>query len=179
MTDFVNGKRLQVLVTNNIDPSVIMEEGSFVWWYSIVLAGCRLGKRVMVGSRTEIGFNSVIGDDSRIGSGVFLPTGTVIGQRVFIGPNVTCTDDRHPRVRVDRSACYEARPPVIEDDVAIGAGAIVLPGVRIGRGARVAAGAVVTEDVPPGMMVVGLPARIREMPESWGIAEQVPVESGG
>lgn len=174
MTEFINAKRLQVVVTNNIDPSVVMAEGSFVWWFSVILAGCRLGKNVMVGSRTELGFRCVIGDETRIGSGVFLPPDSVIGARVFIGPNVTFTDDMHPMVPRPGDPPYRAQPPIVEDDAAIGAAAIILPGVRIGKGARVAAGAVVTEDVPDGMMVVGLPARLREMPESWGIAEMVP-----
>lgn len=160
MTDFINAKRLQVLVTNNIDPTVIMQAGSFVWWFSVVLAGCRLGKNVVIGSRTELGFNTIVGDDTRIGSGVFLPPNSIIGARVFIGPNATFTDDRLPRVHVAGEPPYHAEPPVIEDDAVIGAAAVILPGVRIGAGARIAAGAIVTSNVDPGTIVRGLPARM-------------------
>lgn len=162
MTDFINAKTLKCIVHNYIDPDVIMEEGSFVWWFAVVLAGTRLGKHVMIGSRTEIGFRCTIGDYSRIGSGVFLPSDTVVGKYVFIGPNVTCTDDRTPKVPTPGSEPYHAEPPFIDHGAAIGAGAVILPGVKIGAYARIAAGAVVTRDVEPFAMVVGMPARERE-----------------
>jgi acetyltransferase-like isoleucine patch superfamily enzyme len=92
----------------------------------------------------------------RIQHGAFLPNRARIGDRVFIGPNATFTDDRYPEVNNPR---YKAEPPIVEDDVAIGAGAVILPGVRIGRGALIGAGAVVTKDVPPSAVVVGNPAR--------------------
>jgi maltose O-acetyltransferase len=65
-------------------------------------------------------------------------------------------DDRYPRVNNPR---YHAEPPTIEDDVAVGMGVVVLPGVTLGRGCVIGAGAVVTFDVPPYMTVVGNPAR--------------------
>lgn len=177
MTDYLNAKKVPGfrLIEAHIDPSAILGTQSIVWHYSVVLADVRIGDHVSIGSRCEIGRGSVIGDYSRIGSGVFLPPNSIVGERVFVGPNVTCTDDRHPRVPVAGDPPYVALPPIIKDDVAIGAGAVILPGVTIGRGARIAAGAVVTDDVPPFTMVVGLPARVRAMPESWGIAEMVPL----
>lgn len=155
----INVKTLPGYVQNFIDPSAVLADGAFVWWFAVILAGCRLGKRVMIGSRTELGFRCIIGDDTRIGSGVFLPPDSKIGERVFIGPNVTFTDDKLPKVNLPGDPPYSAQPPVIEDDAAIGAGAVILPGVTIGRGARVAAGAVVTSDVEPFSIVMGLPAR--------------------
>lgn len=74
-----------------------------------------------------------------------------------------CCDDKFPRVN---NAAYHAQPPVIEDDASIGAGAVLLPGVRIGRGALVGAGAVVTHDVPAGAVVYGCPARAEQATRS-------------
>ena len=85
---------------------------------------------------------------------MFLPQRSYIGERVFIGPNVTFTDDRHPKVNVS----YHPEPPIVQDDVSIGAGAVILPGIKIGRGAMIGAGAVVTKDVPAEVVVLGNPA---------------------
>lgn len=147
---------------NFIAPDVKLGLGAKVWHYSIILTGCDIGLGVSIGSRCEIGKHSIVGAHSRIGSGVFLPPNSVVGERVFIGPNVTCTDDRHPRVPTPDEVetwSYDARPPIIEDYASIGAGAVLLPGVRIGHHARVAAGAIVTRDVAPFGFVRGEPAR--------------------
>lgn len=154
-------------IQNFIDESVKVGLGVKVWHYAIVLADCNLGVGCMIGSRTEVGRGSVIGAHARVGSGVFLPSNSQIGERVFIGPNVTFTDDRHPYVRdpgVEND--YDARPPVVEDYASIGAGAVILPGIRVGHHATVAAGAIVTRDVAPYAHVRGEPARVRAMSES-------------
>lgn len=154
-----------------VDPTCQLGRGVKVWHFAVVLAGCRLGDGVMIGSRTELGFRCIVGKDSRIGSGVYLPSDTVIGERVFIGPNVTCTDDRTPKVPGPNDPPYTAQPPIIEHDAAIGAGAVLLPGVRIGHHARIGAGAIVTRDVPPHGHVRSEPARARALsPASAGWA---------
>ena len=157
----------KVLIENMIDGSATWGDGTVIWHYAVILQQVRIGDRCMIGSRCEIGRGSTIGHDTRIGSGTFLPPNSRVGERVFIGPNVTFTDDRTPRVPKPGDAPYFAQPPIVEDDAAIGAGAVILPGVRIGKGARVAAGAIVTEDVVDGGMVRGLPARPRTMPREW------------
>ena len=91
--------------------------------------------------------------------------GIRIGSRVLIAANVTITTRQHP-VALPRWGITSDAPIVIEDDVWIGAGAIVLPGVTIGRGAVIAAGAVVTADVPPFTVAGGVPARtIKQVPQ--------------
>ncbi len=119
----------------------------------------RIGDRVAIGTNTICEGNCQIGSDVSVQSMAFIPTNTWIGDRVFIGPHVVLTNDRYPPTGIGGLA-----GPVIEDGAAIGANTTVLPGVRIGAGALVAAGSVVTRDVPPGMLAVGNPARFRPKP---------------
>lgn len=120
-----------------------------------------IGPGGAVGSGTIIEGQVQIGDDVVLQSGVYLPTGTVLGDRVFVGPRAVLTNDRYP---LRRRAAYRAEAPVLEDDATVGANVTLLPGVRIGQGAMVAAGAVVTRDVPPWTLAVGSPARVRDLP---------------
>jgi UDP-2-acetamido-3-amino-2,3-dideoxy-glucuronate N-acetyltransferase len=138
-------------ITNFIDPSAAIGARSKVWHFACVMAHVQIGEDCSIGSRSEIGVATVIGDRSRVSSGVFLPANAKLGHDVFIGPNSTFTDDRYPRA----GAAYNAQPPVIEDGASIGAGCVILPGVRIGAGAMVGAGSVVSKDVPPGAIVRG------------------------
>jgi len=98
----------------------------------------------------------IIGDRVTIKSGVQLWDGLRVGNDVFIGPNATFTNDRYPR---SGNRHFPKLATIIESEASIGAGVVVLPGIRIGTGAMVAAGAVVTKDVPAGMVVKGNPAR--------------------
>lgn len=141
-----------------VDDSATLGAGTAVWQFAHVMAGVRTGIHCSIGGAAEIGRDCVLGDNVRIGYGVFLPNRTRVGHRVFIGPRATLCDDKHPRVNNPR---YKASPPVIEDDASIGAGAVLLPGVVVGRGALVGAGAVVTRDVAPYTVVMGNPARAR------------------
>ena len=89
---------------------------------------------------------------------VYIPTNTTIGNHVFIGPNAVLTNDRYPP-----SECLMG--PIVKTGAAIGANATILPGVCIGEGALIAAGSIVTRDVPDYMMAVGTPARIKDLPD--------------
>lgn len=152
---------------NWIDSSAHIGIGSVVWHFARVLQDVFIGVNCSIGSGTEIGRGSKIGDQSRIGANCFLPPDSIIGVSVFIGPGVVFTDDRFPRVHFPTDPPYEALPPFVDDYASIGAGAVILPGIRIGKYARVAAGAVVTKDVPAGAMVKGEAARLRDMPGAW------------
>jgi UDP-2-acetamido-3-amino-2,3-dideoxy-glucuronate N-acetyltransferase len=123
-----------------------------IYPFSIIGEGVRFGERCVVGTHCWIGDDVIMGDDVRLQTGVFLPRGTIIGDRVFIGPHVVLTDDKHPRVN---NPGYDAKPPILEHDCNIGAAAVILPGVTIGAGATVAAGAVVTKDIRAGEVFYG------------------------
>jgi acetyltransferase-like isoleucine patch superfamily enzyme len=117
----------------------------------------RIGDRTAIGTATVIDGNTIIGNGVSLQSMVYIPTNTTIGDRVFIGPNAVLTNDRYPP-----SGSLDG--PVIKAGAAIGASATILPGVCIGEGAFVAAGSVVTRDVPDHMMAIGTPARIKDLP---------------
>ncbi len=127
----------------------------------VVRADTVIGDHVVVGTNTVIEGQVRIGSFVKIEANCFIPTHCIFGDRVFLGPGVTILNDRYPLRMRDR---YHPQGCVAEDDVTIGGAAIVLPGVRIGAGSFVAAGAVVTKDIPPGRLVVGVPGAIRPLP---------------
>lgn len=134
----------------------------------------RLGRNVYIGHQTILkGYyknEMSIGEQTWIGQQCFFHSagGLHIGARVGIGPAVKIITSRHEeagRVTPILLSPIEFAEVVIEDDVDIGVGTVILPGVHIGRGAQIAAGAVVTKDVPAYSVAVGVPARVtRERP---------------
>ena len=117
---------------------------------------CKIGEGTKIDAFVYIEEGVEIGKNCKIRPFVFIPSGVKIGKEVFIGPGVVFINDKYPKARGE----WELRETIVEDDVSIGAGAVVLPGVRIGRGAMVGAGAVVTKDVPSNAVVVGNPAKV-------------------
>lgn len=131
-------------------------ERTRVWQFVVILKGARIGADCNICAQTLVEGDVVVGDRVTLKSGVQLWDGLRVADDVFIGPNVTFTNDPFPRSRVRPDAFALTR---IGRGASIGAGAVVLPGVTIGAGAMVGAGAVVTRDVAPGSVVVGNPAR--------------------
>ena len=139
-----------------VDPGVRLGRGTKVWAHTVIRTGAVLGEQCAVGPSAFIGVNAKIGDHVRIQHAAHITDHMMIGDRVFYGNGVMSGNDRHPRVN---NPAYRNEPPIIEADAAIGFAAVLLPGVRIGQGATVGAGAVVTHDVAPYSTVVGNPAR--------------------
>jgi acetyltransferase-like isoleucine patch superfamily enzyme len=120
-----------------------------------------IGNQTAIGTATIIDGNVKIGNNVSIQSMVYIPTNTTIGDHVFIGPNAVLTNDRYPP-----SPPGNLVGPLLKNRVAIGANATILPGVCIGEGSLVAAGSIVTCNVPDNMMAIGSPARIKELPKN-------------
>lgn len=116
---------------------------------------------VLVGTDTVIDGSCTIGSHVSLQTGVYIPTYTDIGDQVFVGPRAVFTNDPYP---IRREA--DLVGPTLGDHVSIGANATLLPGVEVGEGSFVAAGAVVVKDVPPGTLAVGVPARYEPLPDA-------------
>lgn len=132
--------------------------GTRIWQFCVVLEGARIGRNVNICSHCFIENDVLIGDDVTVKNGVRLFDGLILEDRVFVGPNVTFTNDKHPRSKDYPAEFLKTR---VGAGASIGGGATILPGLTIGAGAMVGAGAVVTKDVPAGAVVTGNPARSR------------------
>ncbi len=133
-----------------------------IWQFVVVLPGARIGSDVNICSHCFVENDVIIGDRVTIKNGVQLWDGLRIADEVFVGPNVTFTNDRYPR---SQNLDVKLLGTVVEKGASIGAGAVICPGITIGAGAMVAAGAVVTRDVSAGTLVVGNPATVRNLPK--------------
>lgn len=141
-------------------------EGTQVWQFAVILGGARIGSKCNINCHTFIENDVVIGDEVTVKSGVYLWDGLRVEDKVFIGPNATFTNDKFPRSRQRPEAFQQTR---LFRNASIGANATVLGGTTIGAYAIVAAGAVVTKDVPAHALVVGNPARIKGWVDEQGI----------
>ena len=121
----------------------------------------KMGDRVVVGTNAVIDGSVAIGSFVKIETNAYISTHTKIGDHCFIGPCAVLTNDKYPQRLRDE---YEPIGPILEASVTIGANATVLPGVGIGEGSMIAAGSVVTKDVPPWSLVVGVPGRFEPLP---------------
>lgn len=146
--------------------------GTKIWAFVYILEGAAIGSDVNICSHTFIEGDVVVGDRVTIKSGVQLWNGVRLEDDVFIGPNVSFSNDRFPRSKAYPERFLETR---VCRSASIGAGATLLPGITIGRNAIVGAGAVVTRSVPPNAIVVGNPARISGYAdaEKWVEGESV------
>lgn len=117
---------------------------------------CQIGKNCKVSSFVYVEEGVIVGNNCKIKPFVFIPTGVTIGNNVFVGPGVVFTNDKYPKVSGD----WTVLKTIVEDNVSIGAGAVILPGLVIGKNALIAAGAVVTKNVPANAVVAQNPARL-------------------
>lgn len=146
---------------------VFIGEGFQTGHNVMIRENTRIGNRVAIGTATIIEGHTIIGDDVNLQSMVYIPTETRIGNRVFIGPNSVLTNDRYPPRNVDG-----LKGPTLMDGAAIGANVTILPGICIGKGSLVAAGAVVTRDVPDRMLAIGSPARLKDLPAKLSSSQE-------
>ena len=128
------------------------------------LYGCRIGDDTQIGPFVEIQRGAVIGSRCKIQSHTFVCDGVVIEDEVFVGHGVMFVNDRFPRAvgasgELKTESDWAMQRTTVERGAAIGSGAVILAGLRIGADALVGAGAVVTRDVPAGTIVAGNPAR--------------------
>ncbi len=130
--------------------------GTRIWQFCVVLPGARIGSDCNLNAQVLVENDVVVGDRVTVKSGVQLWDGLRVEDDVFIGPNVTFSNDKFPR---SKSPPPTFAPTLLRRGASLGANATVLCGVEIGAGAMVGAGSVVTRDVPAGELWFGNPAR--------------------
>lgn len=141
----------------DVSPDCQIGKGTRIWQFVVILGGAHIGAECNVCAQVLIEGDVVLGDRVTVKSGVQLWDGVTLEDDVFVGPNVTFTNDLYPRSRV-KPATFPRT--VVKRKASIGGGAVILPGITVGEGAMVGAGAIVTCDVPAGVTVIGNPARI-------------------
>lgn len=140
-----------------IDEEVEIGEGTKIWHFSHVLRGSRIGKNCVLGQNVVVGPFVRVGNNCKIQNNVSLYYGVELEDGVLCGPSCVFTNDKYPRAFIERR--NEFLQTRVRQGATIGANATIMCGTTIGRFAMVAAGAVVTQDVPDHALVVGNPAR--------------------
>jgi UDP-2-acetamido-3-amino-2,3-dideoxy-glucuronate N-acetyltransferase len=140
-----------------VDSPCEIGAGSKIWHFCHVMAGAKLGKRCILGQNGHVAGNVTIGDNVKIQNNVSLYTGVCIEDDVFLGPSCVFTNIVNPRSEIVRRHLYEKTR--VCKGATIGANATIVCGTTVGRFAFVAAGAVVTRDVPDYALMMGVPAR--------------------
>lgn len=140
-----------------VDEPVDIGEGTKIWHFCHVQSGARIGRNCVFGQNVNVGNDVIIGDSVKVQNNVSIYTGTVIEDFVFLGPSCVLTNVTNPRSEINRHSLYERT--LIRRGASIGANATIVCGVTVGRYAFIAAGAVVTKDVPDYAMIAGVPGR--------------------
>ncbi len=165
-----------------VHPSAIVDApcrigaGTKIWHFCHICAGARIGSECILGQNVFVGGGAVIGSRVKIQNHVSVYDGVVLEDEVFLGPGCVLTNISNPRSQVARRALYETT--CIRRGATVGANATLVCGITVGRYAFIAAGAVVTKDVPDYGFMAGLPARQRGWMSRHGHPLQHPDAEG-
>jgi len=150
-------EKYSVHPTAIVDEGAQIGEGSRIWHWVHVCGGAKIGKGVSLGQNVFVGNKVVIGDHCKIQNNVSVYDNVVLEDGVFCGPSMVFTNVYNPRSLIERKSEY--RDTLVKKGATLGANCTVVCGVTIGEFAFVGAGAVVSKDVKPYALVVGVPAR--------------------
>ena len=158
-------QRIRIHPTADVSPEAVIGEGTSIWHQAQVRERARIGRNCIVGKGVYVDFDVTIGDNCKLQNGVYVYHPATLESGVFLGPGVIITNDKFPRAinpdgSLKQDADWEVGPVHICHGASLGAGAIVLPNVTVGRFAMVGSGAVVSKDVPAQGLVIGSPARL-------------------
>jgi acetyltransferase-like isoleucine patch superfamily enzyme len=134
----------------------------------VIRESTNIGNNVIIGTNSVIEGQCKIGNGVSIQSNVYIPINTIIEDNVFIGPCACFTNDKYP-VRID----FNLKGPIIRKGASIGANSTFLSDVEVGEGAMVAAGAIVTKDVPSFFLAIGVPAKIKPLPKNLKTSNRI------
>lgn len=154
----------RIAETAVVAESAAIGPGTRIWHFAQVRERARIGSECNVGKGAYVGADVVVGDRCKIENDASLFEGLTVEDGVFVGPHVVFTNDRRPRATnpggtLQTADDWEMGRTTVRRGASIGAGAVIVPGIEIGRYAMIGAGAVVTRDVAAHALVVGNPAR--------------------
>lgn len=153
-----------------VDDNVKIGKNTKIWYFCHIQSGAVIGENCSVGQNVNISNNVHIGNDVKIQNNVSVYEGVEIENGVFLGPSCVFTNDLTPRAKYPKgSANY--KKTLVKEGASIGANATIVCGTIIGKYAMVAAGAVVTKDVPEYTLVAGVPARVIGKVDQYGNIE--------
>ena len=140
-----------------VDDKVELGKNVYIWHFSHILSGSKLGKDCILGQNVMVGPNVNIGSGCKIQNNVSIYEGVELGKNVFCGPSCVFTNVINPRAFIKRK--HEYKKTVIGDGATLGANCTIVCGVKVGKFAFVGAGAVVTKDIDEFALVIGAPAK--------------------
>lgn len=150
-------KNVQIHETAYVDPPCEIGEGTRIWHFSHVMPSARIGKDVSIGQNVTVEREVVVGDNCKVQNNVSLYKGVILEDGVFCGPSCVFTNVINPRAKIERKD--EFKETLVKTGASIGANATIVCGSTLGQFAFIAAGAVVTKDVPDFALMAGVPAR--------------------
>ena len=140
-----------------VDDGAVIGEGTDIWHFSHICSGAVIGKNCSIGQNVLVADNAILGNGIKVQNNVAIYSGVTVEDDVFLGPSCVLTNVSNPRSQVCRKSLYEKT--LIRRGSTIGANATILCGIKLGRYCFIAAGAVVTKDVPDYCLVLGNPGK--------------------
>jgi UDP-2-acetamido-3-amino-2,3-dideoxy-glucuronate N-acetyltransferase len=140
-----------------VDAGATIGAGTRIWHFCHVMPGAEIGERCNLGQNVVVMSGSRLGNNVKVQNNVSIYEGVTLEDDVFCGPSCVFTNVTNPRSHVSRR--HEFRPTLVKRGTSIGANATIVCGITLGEYAFIGAGAVVTSDVPPYALMVGVPAR--------------------
>jgi len=165
-----------------IDPRAVVDDGaeigseSSIWHFAHIREGAKIGKKCIIGKDVYVDSGVKIGDRCKVQNGVSIYSGVEIEDDVFVGPHAVFTNDLRPRANIWNESRLERT--TIETGASIGANATIRCGITLGKWCMIGAGSVVTKDVPPHALILGVPGKIIDWVTESGERLKLDLEVG-